>query len=101
MTDFLFAIGAAGNDRLNAEFSEEGTKAVAVIAFIGEQLLDARNETDAGFGQRALGRVARGQDKNPRTAKLIDNRVNLAVSAALGQADSLNLRPPFPPPAQR
>jgi len=101
MTDFLFAIRAPRNYRLDAEFSEESAKAVAVITFIGEQLFDAGNEANASFGLRAVGSVPGRQNKNPRTTKLINDRMNLAVSAAFGQADSLNLRPPFPPPAQR
>jgi len=64
-------------------------------------LLDARDEADAGFSLCAVGGVAGRQDKNPRATKLINDCMNLAVSAAFGQADSLNLRPPFPPPAQR
>jgi len=64
-------------------------------------LLDAGKEADASFRLCAIGGIARRQDKNPWTTKFINNRMNLAVSATLCQADSLNLRPPFPPPAQR
>ena len=101
MTDFLFAIGATGDNGLDAELSQEGAEFIAVITFVGQQLRDAGNETDAGFGLRTIGGVAGRQDKNPRTTKFINNRMNLAVSATFGQANRLKFRPPFPPPAQR
>jgi hypothetical protein len=101
VADFLFAIGTPRDNGLDAELAQKGAEAVAVIALVGEQLLDAGNETDAGFGLCAIGGISGCQNKNPWAAKLINNSMNLAVSAAFGQADSLNLRPPFPPPAQR
>jgi len=101
VADFLFAVFAARDDGLDAELAQEGAEGIAVVTFVGQKLFDAGNETDAGFGQRAFDDVAGRQDKNPRPAKLVDDRVNLAVFAAFGQADRLNLRPPFPPPAQR
>src|SRR5271165_5642554 len=44
---------------------------------------------------------ARREDQDPRAAQLIDKAVNLAVAPALGDANRLFRRPPFPPPAQR
>src|SRR5579872_6690878 len=49
----------------------------------------------------AVGGVARREDEDPRAAQLIDKAVNLAVAPALGYANRLFRRPPFPPPAQR
>ena len=101
MTDFLFAVGTSWDHGLDAKLAQEGAKLVAVITFIGQQLLDAGQQADTGLGLRAIGSVAGRQDKNPRAAELINHRMNLAVSAAFGQANRLNLGPPFPPPAQR
>ncbi len=43
--------------------------------------------------------VAGGENDHPQGTELIDKRMNLAVGAALGDADCLFRRPPFPPPA--
>ena len=101
MPDFLFAVGTSGDDGFDAALAEEGAEVVAVIALVGQQLGDAGNKADAGFGLRAIGGVAGCEDKNPGAAEHIDDRVDLAVPPAFGQADRLNFGPPFPPPAQR
>lgn len=101
MADFLFAIGSSWDYRPDAKLSQEGAETVAVIAFVGEQLLDAGKKADTSLGLRTIGSVAGRQDKNPRATKFVNNRMNLAVSAAFGQANRLDLRPPFPPPEQR
>lgn len=101
MTDFLFAIGAARDDRFDASLAQKSTEAVAVIASVGKQLLDARDQAHTRFGLRAIGCVARRKDQDPRTTELINNRVDLGVLASFGQADRLNFGPPFPPLAQR
>jgi hypothetical protein len=64
-------------------------------------LRDAGDQADAGFGHHAVGSVAGREDEHPGTTQIVDNRMNLAVSAPLGDAYGLRLRPPFPPPAQR
>src|SRR6266700_2152423 len=57
--------------------------------------------SDACRPDCAVGGVARREDQDPRAAQLIDKAVNLAVAPALGDANRLFRRPPFPPPAQR
>src|SRR6185436_10051513 len=66
-----------------------------------EQLGDAVEQTDTCRPDCAVGGVARREDQDPRAAQLIDKAVNLAVAPALGDANRLFRRPPFPPPAQR
>src|SRR4030081_1617987 len=59
------------------------------------------SQTDACRPDCAVGGVARREDQDPRAAQLIDKAGNFAVAPALGDANRLFRRPPFPPPAQR
>src|SRR5258708_36917753 len=71
------------------------------MSFVAEQFLDAVRQTVACRPDRAVGGVAGGEDQDPRAAQLVDKPVNLAIPAALGDANRLFRRPPLPPPAQR
>jgi hypothetical protein len=64
-------------------------------------LADAGDTADAGLRHHAIGGVARREDQDQRTAQVVDNRMDLAVSTTLGAAYRLRLGPPFPPLAQR
>lgn len=101
VADFLFAIGFAWNDGFDAMLFEESSNCIRIIAFIGEKLFDSRDQADAFLGHDTIGRVAGGQDKGPRPAFRIDNRVDFAVLATFRKPDRLKIRPPFPPLAQR
>jgi hypothetical protein len=101
MADALVAIGLAGNDRLDVVGLEEVAEGIGVVTFVGEKFADAGDQADAGFRHHAIGRVAGREDEDPGTAKAVDDRMNLAVAAAFGEADRLFLGPPFPPLAQR
>ena len=72
-----------------------------VIAFVGEEFLDAGDQADAFLRDDAIGGVARRQDQHPRAEKRIDDRVDFAVAAAFREPDRLKFGPPFPPLAQR
>jgi hypothetical protein len=63
--------------------------------------ITAVEQTDTCRPDCAVGGVASREDQDPRAAQLIDKAVNLAVAPALGDANRLFRRPPFPPPAQR
>jgi len=101
MANLLLAIGFAGNDRLDVVGFEEGAERIGVIAFVREKLRDTGDQADAGFGHHAVGGVARREDQHPGTTKVVDNRMDLAVSTAFGDTYRLRLGPPFPPLAQR
>ena len=101
MADTLLAIGFAGDDGSDAVVLEEGAERIGIVAFVRQQLGDAGDQADAGFCHHAVGGVAGREDEHPGTAQIVDNRMNLAVSAALGEAYGLRLCPPFPPLAQR
>ncbi len=101
MADTLLAVGFARDDGPYFLLFEEGAKRIRVITFVGQKLLDARDQADAFLRDDTVGGVARREDQYPRAEKLIDDRVDFAVAAALGEPDRLNFGPPFPPLAQR
>ncbi len=101
MTDFLFAVALARNDRLDAALLEEGADSVRVIALVGEEFLDAGDQTDAFLRHHTISGVARREDKDPRSTLFVDHRVDFAVAPALRKPERLEISPPFPPLAQR
>ena len=101
MANAFEAVGFGRNDRLYSAPLEERPKGVGVVALVGHQLSDAGDQTDAGLGDRAIGRVAGCQHERPGTAEFVDKRMNLAVMPTFGDPNGLRLGPPFPPPAQR
>jgi len=101
MANALIAIGLARDDGSDAVLLEEGAEGIGVVTFVRQQLRDAGDQADAGFGHHAVCGIAGREDEHPGTTQIVDNRMNLAVSAALGDAYGLRLCPPFPPLAQR
>jgi hypothetical protein len=99
--DFVFAVGFAWDDGFDAALLEEGADCIGILAFVGEELFDARDQADAFFGHHAIGGIAWREDERPGAAIFVDNRVDLAVAAAFCRPDRLKIRPPFPPLAQR
>ena len=80
---------------------EEAAKRIGVIAFVGQEFLDAGDQADAFLRHDAIGGVARRQDQHPPAENRIDDRVDFAVAAAFRESDRLKFGPPFPPLAQR
>ena len=101
MANPLFSIGFAGNDRPDVVGFEEGAERIGIVTFVGEELTDAGDKTDAAFRHHAICSVTRREEQDQGTAKVVDNRMNLAISTTFGDAYRLRLRPPFPPLAQR
>jgi hypothetical protein len=101
MPNALLAIGFAGDDRLDPAFFEEAAKPIGVISLVGHEFRDAGDQAHASFSHNAVGRVARRQYEYPWATLIIDNRMDLAVATAFGDAYRLRLGPPFPPLAQR
>ena len=97
----LLTIRFSRDNRLDPTFFEEATKRVSVISLVCYQFGDAGDQAHAGFGHHAVRRVARRQHEYLRTALIINNRMDLAVPTAFGDAYRLRLGPPFPPLAQR
>jgi hypothetical protein len=97
----LLAVGFAGDDGLDPTLFEPSAKRIGVVAFIRHQFGNTRDQTCACFGDGAVGNIAGREHEYPGPALLVDNRVNLAVSPAFGDADRLRLGPPCPPVAQR
>ena len=98
--DALFAVGFARDDGTYFLLFEKGAKRIRVITFVGQKFL-AGDQADAFLRHDAIGGVARREDQYPRAEKLIDDRVDFAITAALREPDRLEFGPPFPPPAQR
>ena len=46
VADFLFAVGFAGNDRLDALLFEEGADRIRIVTLVGKQFLDAGKKAD-------------------------------------------------------
>lgn len=101
MADFLFAIGFARDDGLDALFLEKSADRVGIVAFVGEEFFDAGQEADAFLCHHAIGGIARREDERPGPAGRVDDCVDLAVAAAFCDPDRLMISPPFPPLAQR
>jgi hypothetical protein len=74
---------------------EEGAKRIGVIAFVGQEFLDAGDQADAFLRHDAIGGVARRQDQHPPAEKRIDDRVDFAVAAAFRESDRLKFGPLF------
>jgi hypothetical protein len=101
VTDFLFAVALSRNDSLDATLLEEISDGVSVVTFVGKELFDAGNQTDAFLRHHTIGDVAGREDKCPWSAMFVDHRVDFAVAPALRKPDRLKISPPFPPLAQR
>ena len=89
----LLAVGLARDHDLDFSLFQISAKRIGVIGFVGEQLLDPRNQADAVFCKDAIGSVAGGQDEGPRPEIFVDKSVYLAVSATLRDPDGLKLAP--------
>ena len=101
MPDALLAAGFARNNRLDFLVFEEGAERIGIVAFVRQKFLDAGDQADTFLRHAAVGGVARREDQDPRAAKRVDDRVDLAIAAAFRQPDRLKISPPFPPLAQR
>ena len=95
VADFPVAIGFARDDGLDALFFEKGPDRIGVVAFVGEEFFDARDEAHAFFRHHAIGSIAGRQNEGPRPAEFVDDCVNLAVLATFREPDRLKLGPPL------
>jgi len=91
VADTLLPVGFARDDGPYFLLAEDGAKRIRVITFVGQKLLDARDQADAFFRHDTVRGVALRHDQHPRAEKFIDNRVDFA--AALGEPDRLEFGP--------
>ena len=72
--DALLAVGFTRDDRLDFLVFEEGAKRIGVIAFAGQEVLDAGDQADhsCAMTQSAVCPASRS---TPRAEKRIDDRV--------------------------
>lgn len=94
-------VGFVGNHGLSAAVGDLGTKAVAVVAFVGDERAHAGRACQ-DIGRRSkVGILAGGQMNDNWPAEWIAQRVDFGRPPTARSADRLIVLPPFPPEAQR
>jgi hypothetical protein len=94
-------VGFIGDYGLGAATDDFGAKAVAIIAFVGDERVHGWGERQ-NVGRRSdIGILAWGQMKDDRPAERIAQRMDFCRATAARSADRLTMLPPFPPEAQR
>jgi hypothetical protein len=95
------AVGPIGNDGLGAAISQPFAELSAVVRFITQKLLCRIGSADQPLGNRAVVRLAAGQEDGKKTAFSICKCMYFRVAPAARAANRLSLGPPFPPAAER
>ena len=93
------ALGRDVGDR--ALFLDQFADAVAIIGTIGVDDAATGQCTQQVLGGAAVGGLSRRQQEGERSALAIGDGVDLGVATAPADADRLEVRPPFPPAAER
>jgi hypothetical protein len=73
----------------------------AVVGFVAEHAFRRLNSADQAFGDRAIMRLAAGQQDGEKPPLSICECVYLRVAPSTRAANSLLVLPPFPPAAER
>ena len=99
--DLDFAVRLRGDDRRGSALDQPGAQGVAVVAFVGDQVVRGWNGIDRLDRDLDIMRVARRQQEDVRASFLVADGVELGVPATFGDADTMSQGPPFAPPAVR
>jgi hypothetical protein len=75
--------------------------AVAVVGAVGMDDAPSRQVRQQSLARLAIGGLARCQQEGERSSLSIGDGVDLGVATAPADADRLEVRPPFPPAAER
>lgn len=94
-------VGFIGDYGLGAATGDFGAKAVAIIAFVGEERAHGWGERQNIGRSSDIGILAWGQMKDDRPAERIAQRMDFCRAPTARSADRLIMLPPFPPEAQR
>ena len=94
-------VGFIGDYGLGAAANDFGTKAVAIIALVGDERAHGWGERQNIGRSSDIGILAWGQMKDDRPAERIAQRMDFCRAASARAADGLIVLPPFPPEAQR
>jgi len=100
-TERLFPIALVWNDGLCALLFQRFAQFGAVVGFVGEEFLSLFGLVDQWFGNRAIMRLAAGQEEGKKTSLSICNCMDFRIAAASAPTNRLILLPPFPPDAER
>lgn len=95
MLDLDFAVGLRRDDRNGAALDQPGAQSVAVVAFIGNQIVGWRHGIDRQHRDFGIMRIAGGQQEDVRAALLVADGVELGVPATFGDADTMSQGPPL------
>ena len=102
MPDLALSSAATRDDRRRAAGPQVTPELVCIIAAIGDQPSQpARSSCDDLRGGLHIAGIAGRQVDYGRTAEDVGDDVDLRGLAAARDADSLRLRPPLPPWAER
>jgi|SRR6185312_7245504 len=94
-------VGFIGDYGLGAAANDFGTKAVAIIALVGDERAHGWGERQNIGRSSDIGILAWGQMKDDRPAERIAQRMDFCRATTARAADGLIVLPPFPPEAQR
>ena len=82
-------------------FLDQVADAVAVIGAVGMDDAAPRQGVQQVLGSTAVGGLSGRQQEGERSALSVGDGVDLGVATASADADRLDVRPPFPPAAER
>jgi hypothetical protein len=86
------------DDGLSARVFNGGSKAIGVVALVGEQVFEGKT-LDQALCLADIGDLARCQDEAYRIAESVDGNADLRAQAAARTSDRLIFGPPFWAPA--
>ena len=82
-------------------FFDQVADAIAVISTVGVDDAARRQIGQQQLCRLAVGSLSRRQQEGEWSALAVGDRVDLGVATASADADRLEVRPPFPPAADR
>src|SRR5882762_5619521 len=81
-------------DGMSVDFCDGGSKAIGIVAFVGEQVFEGKT-ADQALSLADIVDLACGQDEADRIAEGVDADVDLRTQAAARTPDRLIFAPPF------
>ncbi|MGA9134447.1 MAG: hypothetical protein WB384_20795, partial [Candidatus Sulfotelmatobacter sp.] len=97
----LFPVAAIWNDRLGSALIQFLAQFNAVVGLVAEHPFRSLHPADQALRDRAVMRLAAGQQDGEKAPFSIRERVNLRVAPSARAANSLLVLPFFPPAAER
>jgi len=101
IADGTLAVLASGDYRYRVLATQRSSDAIGIVASIGDEPLHAGSVPDQLISGLHIRCIARREDEAERSAENIDERMDFRRATAARDANGIDFRPPFPPPAQR